>query len=255
MRYTVKELKELAELIAKRFKYTPQDAARIVGESNKLGLIEDYKNKDFTQVPKIADRLNIEQDIRIEEKEIPTDITDNIQLVIQDYMDKFHIEDMKKATASQWQGACICVGKYLQKTGILLDKSSPVKKYSPESIAPFVEIWRVLCTAYDKAPLAVDFIAFIGVSPEWFYGGNHGQGQKVTTGGSWIRKKVLQIQEGGLGALLVDGKRNPTGTIFFLKNVHGWRDVREVAHIDGDGAQAAASYPTFDLLEDKGGEV
>lgn len=272
MKYTYPQLKEASKNISDHFGIDIKDSNKIIGALNKD---EDALSKiisgDYDQIPTIASSLDIiisgaaknemipaEDDISPTDI-LPPDITDTIQNTINDYMSRFGIEDMKKASAEQWQGACICVGKMLQKSRILEDREREKKQggkiYNPEVVGAMVEIWRVFCMAYDKAPLAVDFIAFVGVSSEWFYGGAHGQGQRATTAGSWLRKKVLQIQEGGLGARLVDGRKNPTGTIFFMKNVHGWRDQREVIHTDGGEAQAAAIYPAFDIIEDNHGEV
>ena len=196
-------------------------------------------------------------DIQAEENPfgVPSVILSRIDDTIHNYCIKFKVDNLQKASAEVWQGACIMVGKMFQGTKLLRDSTREKLQggvvYDPQLVLALVDVWQALCTAYDKAPLACDFVYFSGVSHTFFYGDNGSGG--VTRAGDGIYKKVLKIQEAGLGARLVDGKRNPTGTIFFLKNWHGWRDQREVIHTDGGSAAPVNNYPDFPLLADSSG--
>ena len=189
-----------------------------------------------------------------DESDVPAAILNDIDNIIKAYCIKYRVDDLRKASAPVWRGACMAVGFHMKKTKCLRDKEkekiSDKMIYNGDLIAALVPVWAYLCSMYDKAPLAADFIAFTGVSSAWFY--NCNGNSELTSAGSCVYKKLLALQESGLSAALVDGRRNPTGMIFFLKNWHGWRDQREVIHTDNGGA-AAASYPAFNALEDKSG--
>lgn len=182
--------------------------------------------------------------------ELPEILVQNIEDTIVNYCNKYNIDDLRKMSASVWRGACMAVGFMLKKSGALRDRQKEKitggKRFNAPLIAALVPLWAFLCSLYDKPPLASDFIAFTGVSSAWFYNCNGGGDLSSACVG--IYKKVLQLQESGLSSSLVDGRRNPTGTIFFLKNWHGWRDQREIVHTDGGSGSAPTSYPTF-LLE------
>ena len=185
--------------------------------------------------------------------DLPADIGSTIDDLLADYMQRFKIDDMKKATASQWRGACLVVGDYIRRSGITLDPSrkNPVNNipcYNTTKVYKLFDAWQLLCLAYDKAPLCADFVAFSGCSDRWFYNDN---GHEVSSAGTSIYKKLLEIQQSGLSSRLVDGRINPTGTIFFLKNWHGWRDQREVIHTAGGSSVGADSLP---LLGGPGGD-
>ena len=189
-----------------------------------------------------------------DDSDVPAAILNDIDNIIKAYCIKYRVDDLRKASAPVWRGACMAVGFHMKKTKCLRDKDkekiSDKMIYDGDLIAALVPVWAYLCSMYDKAPLAADFIAFTGVSSAWFYHCNGNS--ELTSAGSCVYKKLLALQESGLSAALVDGRRNPTGMIFFLKNWHGWRDQREVIHTDNSGA-AAASYPAFNVLEDKNG--
>ena len=169
---------------------------------------------------------------------LPADIAEKIEGVIAGYMSKFHIDDMKKATAEQWRGACMIVGDYIQSSNLLKDSSATL--YNTDNILHLLKLWAALCAVYSKPTLATDFIAFTGISSSYFY---DNAGHELTSGRAEIRKKMMELQEAGLASGLVDGRKNPTGTIFFLKNWHGWKDQREVVHTAGGSSVGADSLP------------
>lgn len=190
-----------------------------------------------------------------EDSDVPAAILNDIDNIIKAYCIKYRVDDLRKAPATVWRGACMAIGFHMKKTKCLRDKEkekiSDKMIYNGDLIAALVPVWAYLCSMYDKAPLAADFIAFTGVSSAWFY--NCNGNSELTSAGSCVYKKLLTLQESGLSAALVDGRRNPTGMIFFLKNWHGWRDQREVVHTDG-GSASPVNYPTFTAIESKSPE-
>lgn len=178
--------------------------------------------------------------------QLPPDIVDRIDAVIFSTAEKYKIDDIRKAPATVWRSLCMTVGFMFRQTKLLEDiqreREHGGKIYDAERVAALLEVWAIMCGSYDKAPLAADFIAFSGISENWFYN-NNGQCD-LTSARAGIREKLLKIQEAGISSALVDGRRNPTGAIFFLKNWHGWRDQREIVHTDGR-QETPTSYPKF----------
>lgn len=190
-------------------------------------------------------------------------MTDNNQLTeselalirdnITDLCTFYKIDDLRKATAEQFKGICFGMGRFFKSSGILYDKEKLKTHggsiiYNPGKVSALMEIWLELCLSFDKVPLAADFIAFSGVTSNWFY--NNNGHCDLSSAGTQIWKKLLTVQESGLSSRLIDGRKNPTGTIFFLKNWHGWRDQREVIHSSGSASVGAGDLP---LLGDNGG--
>ena len=162
---------------------------------------------------------------------LPADFSETVADLIFQFCDKYNIEDMKKASALQWGGACQYCGAMIKKTEIL-KKHAGGRDYDMQKINELLLIWCNACGAFDKVPLAADFIALCGFSMSAFYN----NGASVNPGFADLQKRLIELQEKGLSSVLVDGRRNPTGTIFFLKNNHGWKDQREVIHsIDNSG--------------------
>ena len=178
---------------------------------------------------------------------LPADIADTIQDIITDYMTRFKIDDMRKATAEQWRGACMLIGMYIKDRGLVRDHAAEKKnnnpiQYSIPKLDQLLTLWAYLCSAYSKPTLASDFISFSGVSSTYF---NDNAGHELTSSSANFRKKLYALQESGLASGLVDGRKNPTGTIFFLKNWHGWRDQREVVHTTAAAALDASGLPVL----------
>ena len=139
------------------------------------------------------------------------------------------------------------IGDYIQKSKLLHEKTSVGSiSYNTDKIEQLLKLWACLCASYSKQTLASDFIAFTGISSTYFY---DNAGHELTSSRVQLRKKMMELQEAGLASGLVDGRKNPTGTIFFLKNWHGWKDSREVVHTASSASLGADSLP---LLGDNG---
>lgn len=180
--------------------------------------------------------------------ELPDDLPDLIQNYIDIFSERFKIEDISKASAERWRGFCMMFGYEVKKSRLLEDiereKKEGGKIFDAERVRGLLELWATLCASYDKVPLAGDFISFSGISSSWFYDNNGSCA--LTSSSVGIYKRLMELQEVGISGRLIDGRRNPTGSIFFLKNWHGWKDQREVVHIDENKGATAQGLPMFD---------
>ena len=204
------------------------------------------KEDNAETLPDIIERVKADID---QPATLPEDFPDKIENTITNYMVKYHIDDMRKASAEEWRAACMFIGRRLIiPSMITIDKnkmmSLGVRTYSPDILNDLIDIWSFLCGTFKKVPLVSDFASFVGISHTYMYP-TQGSKRLVTSSGIDISKKIQQIQEAGLASGLVDGRKNPTGTIFFLKNWHGWRDQREVVHTTAAAALDASGLPVL----------
>lgn len=180
--------------------------------------------------------------------ELPEDLPDLVSNFMDAYCNRFKIEDISKASAERWRGFCMMFGFEVKKSHLLEDiereKKEGGKVFDPERVENLLTMWASLCSAFDKVPLVGDFISFSGVSSSWFY--NNNGASELTSASVEIYKKLMELQEVGISGRIVDGRRNPTGSIFFLKNWHGWKDQREVVHIDENKGATGQGLPMFD---------
>ena len=176
---------------------------------------------------------------------LPFDFTDTIKSIILSYCKQYNIDDMSKASALQWRGACQFVGMWAKQNNIFLDmektraKNNPV--YDPQKISDAASVWAFLCVSYKKTPLVSDFIEFVNVSRSWFYNVN-GHCDLSSAGGQII-KKVSDLQAAGVASGIVDGRENPTGKIYFSKAVLGWSENGIMRQNDTDAGAACDGLP------------
>lgn len=132
--------------------------------------------------------------------------------------------DLYKIAGLQWRAACIWVGWKVKAMHILDDKTMIDKNggryYSPEKLETLLYIWEYLTQHYKHVPLAADFVAFAGVTRNYFT-----ECAGVTSSQVQVYKKALEIEESGLSAGLVDSRENPTGRIYYTKARLGWRET------------------------------
>ena len=178
--------------------------------------------------------------------------------VIQSYCDQNNIDDLSKERQPRWGAACYMVGQSVFKCSKILhdiqkERVQGGTVYDVGRVSALVDLWGVLCKNFCKAPMIDDFAAFAGVSDTWIYGANLPDG--LTPARSLLLQKLKRMQEGGLSALIVDGRQNPTGALAVLNHFHGWTQSREIIHTNGGGASSAVALPVFGensgLIEDK----
>ena len=157
---------------------------------------------------------------------LPLDFSQTLQSIIENWTIQNNIDDMSRAAALQWRACCLFVGQYIKQNRFLYDEEKLKIQggniaYKIEKVSQLVDIWEYFCAKYKKTPLAYDFIAFSGVSRQWFFDNS---GKRLSSSGGLIWKKVNEIQAGGLASGIVDGRENPTGKIYFSK-VLGWSET------------------------------
>ena len=179
---------------------------------------------------------------------LPVEYADMIRDNIKLYCTQNNIDDMRKAYHEEWRGCCMWIGKTIIKPSeILLNKHRMKTKgglhYNYHVLNDLCELWAFFCTSFRKAPLACDYVSFCGLGFDFLKDCTNNEG--LSSERMRLKQKVADIQESGLAGGLVDGRKNPTGTIFFLKNWHGWRDQREVIHSTGSAAVGAGDLPVL----------
>ena len=191
-----------------------------------MGFSDILNNADAENRIQGADPVPADDSLQNQDGAIlPPQFFQTIENIIINWCNDNNIDDMSKAAALQWRACCLYIGQYIKSNNIIVDKERTAREggrvYSVNALLELVDIWEYCCTKYRKIPLATDFIAFSGVSHNYFYGGSGG---KVTTAGGVIWKKVTDIQQGGIASGIVDGRENPTGKIYFSKAVLGWSE-------------------------------
>ena len=187
----------------------------------------------------------------LDKGELPDDIVETIADFVEVFCDAHGIEDMRKASAQVWSAACMQIGWTLTTPrGWILDREKSIAKnqpiYDPEKVSLMIDLWAYFSALYGKPPIKSDFYHFADVSGRYTTGGL----PRLTSHefDVSLEKKISDAQESGLATRLVDGKNtgNPIGTMFFLKNFHGWRDQREIVHSDGASYTQVSELPVFD---------
>lgn len=162
--------------------------------------------------------------------------------------------DMRTAASEDWRACCMLIGSYIKINGIIEDKEGARramagKKYDPYKVNELVDLWAWFCMDFRKNCLIGDFSFFAGVSTSWV-DGIKPDGSMLTSAAVGLSQKLHKIQELSLTGRLADGRQNPTGAIFILKNLHGWRDEREVVHTDGGQRLTAAELPKLGTIDE-----
>ena len=183
---------------------------------------------------------------------LPAALPSIVEDWLQEYAQKYNI-DLQKCAGLQWRGACLYVGQHFKSSDILLDKERTLsrnnKTYNPYKIAALIPLYEALTVSYKHITLACDFIAFSGVSREWFY---NSQDRGLTSAVVDLRQKLKAIEESALSAGLVDSHENPTGRIFYSKARLGWRESVEIVHTSVAPSVGLAELPKLTTSGDLG---
>lgn len=176
---------------------------------------------------------------------LPASINDDIENWLLDFSSKYSI-DLEKCAGLQWRAACIYIGQRLKASGILIDREKQKRiggtPYNPYKLEQLLYIWEHLTGVYKHVPLASDYIAFAGVSREWFYNSQ----DRSTSGQIDIAKKARAIEESALASALCDSRENPTGRIYYTKARLGWQETTTIQHVSVAASAPAAALPVFD---------
>lgn len=180
--------------------------------------------------------------------ELPEGFTLAIQDKIHEFCEYAQIDDMRKAPADVWGACCISIGRYIKQSKITIDKEKQ-KLYGgaprdPAILSKLVDVWESFSNLYNKPPLLGDFCHFAGIELHYFESKTQ-KALALTSEDVTLRKKLLDILELGAQRRLMDGRVNPTGTIFLTKNLLGYQDNKQIEHITTVSAGSVTQLPRF----------
>lgn len=180
--------------------------------------------------------------------ELPETLAEDIKSLLKAWATDNDFEDLSKLANIQWRSACLFVGQWIKQNKILEDIERERKEggryYDGEKVAALVPIWEYITGLYKHIPLHVDFIAFSGVSRQWFY---DYEGRGLTSSSVQIIKKVMEIENAAISVGVTDSRENPTGRIFYAKARLGWRENDSIQQIDDNNGSNKNALPVFDL--------
>ena len=198
-----------------------------------------------------SDSLEIVQgDILTDTDLLPSGLADSIYSAIDAFCNKHGFDNMEKCRQPSWGACCMFIGQTIFKPNKSILSGAPPKNggfcYDFRKISAVADIWIYLCGAYGKAPFINDFAHFVGIDKTSLYGvgGNYNM-EAATPARVQLLQKLKDAQEGGLAALVADGRQNPTGALACLNHWHGWTTTKEIIHTNGNGGEKAASLPMF----------
>ena len=179
--------------------------------------------------------------------DLPAGLCEEISDFILSYCEGAGI-DIYKASAQNWTAVCMVVGSHIiKKNRIIYDEDKTARAgravYDPVKALALADLWYYFCCTYGKPPLQHDYCYFAGVGLSWLK--NNNGNSELTSASVHLIEKIRDMQEVGLSSRLIDGKGSPVGTIFFLKNWHGWRDERQIVHETAQAQPQATELPDF----------
>mgnify|MGYP003298493818 CR=1 FL=1 len=168
------------------------------------------------------------------------DIFENdIDLYLQDFADRDGIEDYRQVGQSIWNSALRHVYANVFKPNKSILKShknvdipgnnipSNCNAYNYELLNDIVDYYIYnMCMRYNKEVSILGFSTLTGIDQEvihsWNIDNNYGSGNKLSSLGYKIYKKLSSMREESLSNKLADGKQNPVGVIAMLNRHYGW---------------------------------
>lgn len=188
------------------------------------------------------------------------DIFENdIELYLQDFADRDGIEDYKQVGQSIWNSALRHVYTNVFKPNKYMLKShnnvnipgnnipSNCNAYNYELLNDIVDYYIYnMCMRYNKEVSILGFSTLTGIDQEvihsWNIDNNYGSGNKLSSLGYKIYKKLSSMREESLSNKLADGKQNPVGVIAMLNRHYGW-----ASPYTSDSNKNRQSLPTAEL--------
>lgn len=242
----IKDLIEASKIISEKLGISYEEAQQKVSKiKDDSPLIRKILGGDISyfldsgiKIPDVARDIKTGEPIQAETigeaeegQNLPEDFTEVIEAKIEEFRARDNIEDISKISYLQWRAVCIFIGKAVQKSKVLEDKERERKEggkiYNPNAVVELLEIYEYMCSRYSHAPAVGDFISFSGVSAQWFY---DTEGKGLTSSRVDLRKKMLEVEARAQRARLLDGRGNPTSSIFYLKAKDGWTETPTETH-------------------------
>ena len=279
-KYGVKELKEGAEQIAGKYGIKSEDAKKILSHYSMAGKWDEVgealalnndtikraadaikinlpklagipskdpevKGPEVLQAPNI-DRVAGEIVEKLNRGELPADISETVESLLEEFKTRYNIEDLTKISGQQWRAACLFVGAFIKQSGLLHDKEREKHNggavYDVGRVSGLVDLWEYATTLYKHTPLRFDFFAFCGIGKSWFY---ESMADGVSPQRAEIVKKVIDVEEAALCSGIADARENPAGKIYLTKVHHGYKEDARQIDININTGSYEAKLPFF----------
>lgn len=250
-RCTIKDRRRAAQIISAKagseHMITPEALAAVgnMSDSEVLAFLDDELKPQRLQGDAVEE---------IKPGDMPPDIYDPVVFydavsdVLGAYMLKNNFEG-EKITPLQWGACCLAVGRWVRSRS-LFRGSDDIKNISDNNIkyvqadrleAVALPAWVDFCYKFNKTPLMINFCDFCGVSYDWL----NKSMQDLSPACIHLRKKLHEIEGGGLRMRTINPKESPVGAIFLLKADHGLVEATKTIHEYEKPSGAAAALPVF----------
>lgn len=174
------------------------------------------------------------------------EIENKVYSVLDDFKNRYDIEDMTKEPQTTWTAFATYAGKHIFKGTKILKQSKLVPStsaaslsnnnaYDIDKIVQVLNFYVYLCNLYRKTFTLWAAAEFMGVNADFL----KDHEEKLTLSGFHIREKSEQSLVDGI----TDGKKNPTGTIAYLNARFGY--AKSVAENQQKSVNIAVIYPTL----------
>lgn len=196
---------------------------------------------------------------RVEGTESTTDVFENeIELYLQAFKDENEIEDLRQISQSVWNSALRYIYKHVFKgnkdalkahSNITVESNSipsTFNRYNYEIINSIVDYYILeMCMKYDKEVSILGFSILTGIDNEtiniW---GNDSKGDKLSSSGFGIYKKLNVFREESLSNKLATGNKNPVGILAILNRHYQW-NLPGVSKEQSKPQLSASELPKF----------
>ncbi|MBO7713964.1 MAG: hypothetical protein J6S85_10370 [Methanobrevibacter sp.] len=166
----------------------------------------------------------------------------DIDMCIDLFCQKYHIEDMTKAPQNQWNACLMFIcSKLFKNTGVLKDKTplegyintdyttkynntnisnSNCNRYNIELLTAICDYYIYLCSVYDKEVSIMGYSRLTGINPDTIHDWGN-EINKLSRSGCDIYRKLNRGREESLVSKLTSNK-NPVAVIAILNKHFGY---------------------------------
>lgn len=163
--------------------------------------------------------------------------TSEIERVLDDFCNKFNIDDITKETQNRWNAALLYIHNNLFKdnTALYKDNTTNMNGYNIDNIYILCCKYIELCYQYDKECSISGFCKLSGINQDTIYSWGILE-TRSNSKASDIYQKLRNEREETLSNMLISGKRNPVGILGALNHHYAWN----MPGVSGKDTQALA---------------
>lgn len=169
---------------------------------------------------------------------------DNIYYLIDEYIEKYNIQDLKKESQNVWNGLLLYIYKNsfkIDNSILCLDNNSIYNGYNINSVLYILDIYINLCYNYEKEVSIMGFSKITGIERETIYNWANKERQPNSAAVD-IFKKLTEEREESLSNMLISGRRNPVGILGSLNRHYGW-NMGQPKGLDGSKKTGFEALP------------